>query len=203
MPWSLNDGRKRKADLEQALISIAREAYANPREAAVRLLSLGVPMNATWLGFVVVILVSVVVGGLGDMVAPPELGFSISYFMMTMLLAIIFLSFATGVWKAGQAFGGKGSFEESLLIGVFFQAVLLPFQILQLLLVIALPGLAGIYAIGLLIYGIWINAMFVDALHGFASFGRSLLVLFLGSLVAAVALMITIALFGRTLAGIA
>ena len=189
--------------MEQALISIAREAYANPREAAVRLLSLGVPMNATWLGFVVVILVSVVVGGLGDMVAPPELGFSISYFMMTMLLAIIFLSFATGVWKAGQAFGGKGSFEESLLIGVFFQAVLLPFQILQLLLVIALPGLAGIYAIGLLIYGIWINAMFVDALHGFASFGRSLLVLFLGSLVAAVALMITIALFGRTLAGTA
>lgn len=187
--------------MEKALIDIARHAYREPREAAVRLLSLGVPTSVLWPGFTVIILISVVVSGVADLAAPASNGGNVSYFLMAVLLGWIFLSFTFGVWKIGALFGGKGSFEEALTIGIFFQAILLPFQILQLLLAILLPGLAGLYAIALLFYGIWINVSFIDALHGFASFGKALGVLILSSVIAALALVLAVALLGQSVGG--
>ncbi len=182
--------------LEQALFSIGRQAYREPREAAVRLLSLGVPREVIWPSFALIVLVSVVMGGLGDMLLPVPPDAVMSYFAMTMLLAVVFLSYALAVWKIGSKMGGKGSFEESLLVGVFFQAALLPAQFIQLLLAVFLPTLAGLYAIALLLFGIWINVNFIDALHGYASFMKSLGVLVLASFAAAIALMVTVALLG-------
>lgn len=183
--------------MEKALITIARQSYRDPREGAVSLLSLGVPRQAIWPAFGAIVLLSVLVSAMGDMIAPPPTEVSISYFAMVVVIGIVFLSFAGAVWRVGSAMNGKGSFRESLLLGVFFQAILLPAQLLQLLLVIALPGIAGIYAIALLLYGIWINVNFVDALHGYASFGKSLGVLILSSFAAAVALMLTIVVLGQ------
>ena len=187
--------------LEQALISIARQCYREPREGAVALLSLGVPKAAIWPAFGAIVLISVVMGGLGDILLPPPPGLSVSYFAMAAVLSVVFLSFAAATWRIGTAMGGKGKFEEALILGVFFQAVLLPAQILQILLAAALPGIAGFYAIALIVYGIWINVNFIDALHGFASFGKSLGVLVLASFAAAIALMVTIAILGQSMGG--
>lgn len=187
--------------MEQALISIAREAYRDPREAAVRLLSLGLPGAAVWPAFGVIILVSVLVGGIGDTIAPPAAGQPVSYFLLCVLLGVIFLAFAVGVWKIGEAFGGKGSFEETMIVGIFFQAVLLPLQAVHLALAIVVPGVAGLFGILLLFYGVWVNVNFIDALHGFASFGKSLGVLILASFVAAIALLLVIVLVGGSLGG--
>jgi hypothetical protein len=187
--------------LEQALISIAAQAYREPREAGVRLLSLGVPTQAIWPAFGVIVLISVLIGGISDLIAPPPVDVAVSYFLMAILLGIVFLSFAAGIWKIGQKMGGKGSFEESLLIGVFFQAAFLPLQALQILLALVLPGLAGLYGIALLLFGIWVNVNFIDALHGFASFGKSLGVMLLASFVAAIALLVALGLFGQSLMG--
>lgn len=187
--------------MEQALISIAREAYRDPREAAVRLLSLGVPSPAIWPAFGVIVLVSVLIGGISDLAAPTAPGVAVSYFIMAVLLGSIFLSFAVGVWRIGRSFGGKGTFEESMLVAIFFQGILLPFQVIQLVLAILVPGLAGIYAIGLLFYGIWINVKFIDALHGFASFGKSLGVLILSSFLAAVVLILVVTIVGGSFGG--
>ena len=187
--------------MEQALIAIAAQAYREPREAGVRLLSLGVPKAAIWPAFGVIVLVSVLIGGISDLIAPPAVEAPVSYFLMAVLLGVVFLSFAAAIWKVGQLLGGKGSFEESLLIGVFFQAALLPLQALQLVLAIVMPGLAGIYGIALLLFGIWVNVNLIDALHGYASFARSLGVMLLASFVAAIALLIAVALFGHSLLG--
>ncbi|MBT8417103.1 MAG: hypothetical protein KJO42_06640 [Silicimonas sp.] len=187
--------------MEQALLSIAREAYRTPREAAVQLLSLGIPRQAILPGFGAIVLISVVVSGAADVLVPQAEDVPISYITMAVLLGVILLSFTLGVWKIGQGFGGSGSFEESLTIGIFFQTILLPFQILQIILAVAMPSLAGIYAIGLLFYGVWMNVQFIDALHGLASFGKSLGVLLLSSFVAAVALLIVAAFFGQSPVG--
>lgn len=108
--------------LEQALFSIARQTYREPREAAVRLLSLGLPREAIWPSFALIVLVSVVLGGLGDLLLPVPPTAIMSYFAMTVLLGVVFLSYALAVWRIGSAMGGKGSMEESLVVGVFFQA---------------------------------------------------------------------------------
>ena len=54
--------------MEQALISIAAQAYREPREAGVRLLSLGVPLAAIWPAFGVIVLISVLIGGISDLI---------------------------------------------------------------------------------------------------------------------------------------
>ena len=69
-----------------------------------------------------------------------------------LLLGSIFLAFAVGVWKIGQAFGGKGNFEESMIVSIFFQAILLPFQVVQLTLAVLVPGLGGLFGIALLFW---------------------------------------------------
>ena len=199
----MRPGRRRKlvTDLEQALLSIAKQAYREPREAADRLLSLGVPRAALWPAFGVIVLLSVVAGGISDIFAPPPPELAIPYPSMVILIAVVFLSFAAAVWKVGQAMGGKGSFEEAFLVSIFFQVVLLPVQIAQLVLSLIIPPLAVLIGIGILIFGVWVNANFIDALHGYASFGRSLAVLVLSSLVAAVGLLVAVSVLGLSIGG--
>lgn len=184
--------------MEQTLISLARQGYREPREVGVQLLSLGVPREALWPAFGVVISLSVLMGAVRDLFyAAPE-GAEVSYFALAAVLGAVFLTFLWGVWQAGRVMGGTGMFEESLLIGVFFQAMILPLQAVQIVLDIALPGLVEFYSIVLVIYGIWINAHLVDALHGFGSFGKSLAVLFIATCAAAVTLVLGISLLSQS-----
>lgn len=163
-----------------------------------QVLSLGIPSAAIMPAFGAIILISVVVSGLADMVMPTPGAPPVPHVLMAVLLGVIFLSFAFGIWKVGSFFGGKGTFQEAMIVSIFFQAVLLPFQVLQILIAFAVPGLAGLYGIGLLIYGVWINVNFIDALHGIASFGKSLGILFLASVFAAIMLVIAASMLGQS-----
>ena len=184
-----------------ALISTGRMALSQPREAAVTLLSMGVPRAAIGPGFALIVVLSVLLGAFGELVAPGQLGGGISPFSSVLFNGGLFLGYSITIWKIGSLMGGKGALEESILLAVFFQAIFMPAILIQLFLLLVMPPLAGLFTMALLIFSIWVNVNFIDALHGFGSLGRSLGVFLMSSLAVAVGLILVIAVFGLSLEG--
>ena len=71
------------------------------------------------------------------------------------------------VYYIGRAFGGTGSFQDSLTAVIWLQFLLMVSQVLQFLIATVSMGLAALLGIGFLVYWIWIFATFVAVLHAF------------------------------------
>lgn len=78
------------------------------------------------------------------------------------------------VYYIGRAFGGTGSFQDSLLVVIWMQFLLMVSQALQILLAIVSLGLAALLGVGFIIYWVWIFASFITVLHGFQNRGTVL-----------------------------
>ena len=100
------------------------------------------------------------------------------------------------VWKIGGAMDGTGSFEETLLLTVFLQAIVFAGQLIELVLFLFFTPLAGMFSIGMIVLTFWINLNFIAALHGFASLWRAFGVLVFASLGVALILVFVMSLLG-------
>lgn len=188
--------------LLDSLISQGVRAFREPRKAAADVIALGVPREALVPGLMVVVILSVVLNAVAEAVAPTPLGV-ISHFQLTVFLLILFVSLAASVYKVGQMMGGVGQWHDSLMLAIFFQAIFLPLQAMQVLLVITLPALASFLGLGIFVFGIWVNVNFVAALHGFPGLVKALAVLLLGSLVAGFIMAFAMPLIGISFFGVA
>ncbi|MEO1026572.1 MAG: hypothetical protein AAFX07_13565 [Pseudomonadota bacterium] len=142
--------------LLDSLVSQGVRAFREPREAAADVIALGVPRDVLVPGLMVIVILSVMLNALGEAVAPTPLA-SITHFQMSVFLLILFVSFAAAVFKVGQAMGGLGEWQDSLLLAIFFQAVFLPAQALQVLLIIIVPPIASLFGLAIFLFGLWVN----------------------------------------------
>ena len=177
-------------------LPVAAQAIREPREAASTLMSMGVPPAALWPAFGSLVCLTVIItflsggqeAGAGSaMVGPLSLAFTSAIAGA----ASIFL-----VWKIGGAMDGTGSFEETLLLTVFLQAIVFAGQLIELVLFLFFTPLAGMFSIGMIVLTFWINLNFIAALHGFASLWRAFGVLVFASLGVALILVFVMSLLG-------
>lgn len=186
--------------LLETLYSQGARAFREPRAAAADLIALGIPREALVPGLFLIVVLSVIINAAAEFVAPSPMG-AITHFQMTVFLLALFVAFAMAVCKIGQALGGIGTCQDSLLLAIFFQAVFVPAQVLQVVLMAVSPVIAGLFALFLFILGIWINVNFIAALHGYPSLGKSAGVLVLSSFVVAIVMMLVAPLVGISLFG--
>jgi hypothetical protein len=71
--------------------------------------------------------------------------------------------------RVGRAFGGVGGFWDALTLIVWLNAVMLLIQVLQLVLLVVAPPVAGMIALATLFWAMWVFANFVAELHGFTN----------------------------------
>ncbi|NNE88007.1 MAG: YIP1 family protein [Silicimonas sp.] len=180
--------------LFDSLIAQGKRAFREPRQTAADVLALGFPREALAPALMLVVVISVLMSAASDMIAPPPV--QISYFRMALLIMIIFTSFSFAIAQIGKMMGGVGSFADSLLLAVFFQAIFIPIQAIQVVLMAFSPELAAVLAFGIILFGFWINVNFIAALHGFETLGRALGVLILASIAVAFFLVIVTPLLG-------
>lgn len=183
--------------LIDSLIAQGKRAFREPRQAAADVLALGFPREALAPALFLVVVISVLLSAASDMIAPPPV--EISYFRMALLIMTIFVSFSFAIAQIGSMMGGVGTFTDSLLLAVFFQAIFIPVQALQIVLMLFSSELAALLAFGIIIFGFWINVNFIAALHGFQSLGRALGVLLLASVAVAFLLVLVTPLLGVSL----
>ncbi|MEO9825702.1 MAG: YIP1 family protein [Paracoccaceae bacterium] len=185
--------------LFDSLIMQGKRAFREPRQTAADVLALGFPKEALAPALLLVVVVSVLLSAASDMIVPPQV--EMSYFRMALLIMIIFTAFSLSIAQVGKMLGGVGTFPDSLLLAIFFQAIFIPVQALQVALMLVSIEMAALLSFAIIIFGFWINVNFIAALHGFETLGRALGVLLLASFAVAIFLMIVTPLLGISLTG--
>lgn len=189
------------------LLRMARDTVSNPREGAETVLALGLPKQALWLAFALVIVLSMLLGDLlyllaglpGDGALTGPLGAS-PVIMGLMQGAFLFLM-AHAVTHIGRMFGGVGRFEEALALVVWLQFIFICVQVVQLVAVLIVPPMAAI--ITLLAVGLffWLLINFIATLHGFTSLWMVLVMTILSGFTILFLLSLILTLLGVTFEG--
>lgn len=173
-----------------------KQTLRDPRAAAGRLLATNPPMEARWLGLVLVAVLSLIVTTVLIMSMPPGNVMAWEGFISspwTGLPAQVFggIVMAFGLYRIGAFFGGAGRFADALLCIVWVNAVQVVFMVAQLVatfLPLLVGGLVALFWLSLgglvaslspllgglvavLSFGVffWILTQFTCALHGFRS----------------------------------
>lgn len=148
--------------------ALVRLTLTRPREAAERLLAMNVPDDARWLGFVIVVILSVILGQ-GALFLTEDAETTGSLLFMAMLQSTLLLGMVVAVQGVGRAMGGKGSFPDTLLLIAWLQFVMLVFQVIQTLSIVLAPPLFSLIAIASVVVFMWLLTRFIMVLHGFQS----------------------------------
>ena len=150
------------------LKTLARLSITEPEKGAAAVLALNPPMAARWLlmGFAVTIgvvfayLLPVMSGRGADLPAP----FLTAAVQGGMNIAAVLL-----VSTVGRMFGGLGRFEDALLLVGWLQLLMSAIQLVQLVVMMVLPPLAGLVMVAAVALFFWLLSGFIRALHGFES----------------------------------
>ena len=183
------------------LVAMAWRTVKNPREGATEVLSLGVPREALWTALALVVTLSILLAqatsllvtgqaGAGMPVGPLAMGF-------VQLLLLVLMVFA--IFWIGRSFGGSGSFEETILLVVWLQFIMVCLQVLQTAVLLVLPVFAGLVGIASLVLFLWLLTNFVAVLHGFASLGKVFIMILVSAFGIAFGLSIILTLIGVTM----
>jgi hypothetical protein len=189
------------------LLRMARDTVSNPREGAETVLALGLPKQALWLAFALVVVLSMLLGDLlylladlprdGAMTGP----LGASPLVMGLLQGAFLFLMAHAVTLVGRMFGGTGRFDEALALIVWLQFIFLCVQVLQLAAVLVIPPMAGLItmlAVGLFF---WLLVNFIATLHGFTSLGMVLVMTILSGFTILFVLSLILTLLGVTFEG--
>ena len=186
--------------MASSLLAMIRDSVAEPQETADRLLALrpatGVVLQAAVLVAVLDALILGVLGGGASALPTPTGEMLMSPFAHAAVLLISLALSAGALQVGGRMLGGKGRFEEALLLVVWLEVISIAVQFVTLIAALILPPLAGLLAllgVGVLL---WCLVHFTRALHGFAGLGRTVAALLLGGLVVILGMSLVLAMLG-------
>lgn len=177
------------------VVDLARETLQSPRGAAGRLIAFDPPTEARWLALLLVAVLAVLetrlalllmpvseVGGVFAILANPWLG------VPAQVGSLVLIAAAMAV--IGGMFGGRGRFNDALLLVVWLEFLLTVAQAVQMLVMLTLPPVGALFAIAVLLGFIWLMVQFTAALHGFSNLFK----VFLGMVAGFVAIVTVLAL---------
>ncbi|MCC1481701.1 YIP1 family protein [Roseibaca sp. Y0-43] len=178
-----------------SVIALMRATLTAPRDTARRIMDMNPPDDARWLGFVIVVVLSVLVGQ-ASILLLGEGGFGGSMIFMAVFQTMILLGLVVAVQGIGRLAGGKGTFPDALLLLAWLQFVMIAVQVAQLVVLIILPPLFGLVTLAALAIFMWLLVNFTMALHGFTSTLRVVVVTIFAFFALALAMAIVLAILG-------
>ncbi|MBO6897312.1 MAG: YIP1 family protein [Shimia sp.] len=151
----------------------------DPSEAAVALMSRPVPRNVGWM----ILALGIVLNALAHFTTltlfptPPEMNvpFLTAPFLYTTILGCGLVLLVFSFYWGGRAIGGLGRFDDVLLAIGWLQFMRFAVQLASLLLMLAMPGFALVFVLGVGLYSIWVVLNFINVIHGFNSLGKSVM----------------------------
>lgn len=150
------------------LKTLVRLSIAEPEKGAAAVLALNPPMAARWMlmGFAVTLGVVLayllpVLAGRGAELPTPFVAAGVQGGMN--IAAVVLVS------AVGRMFGGRGRFEDALLLVGWLQLLMSFVQLIQLVVMVVLPPMAGLVMVAAVALFFWLLSGFVRTLHGFES----------------------------------
>lgn len=150
------------------LFALMRLTVIDPINGGRAVLALNPPTPFRWMLLAAAVLVSVVLlyalpvltGETAQM--PSPWSFAAGQGALNVLVVAL-------VAYGGRAFGGKGSFDDALLLMAWMQMVTVALLVVQLVTLIVLPALTVMVTAVSIVISLWMLTGFVCALHGFKS----------------------------------
>ena len=177
-----------------------------PTDTARRVIGMNVPTQALWTGLALVAVMNVILLALLQLFSPApvafeESAFALSPFAYVAIIGVFLVLFVLGTQYVGQFFGGAGSLAATLAIIVWFQSVSLTLEGVQLVLVLISPAIGSLF--GLLSLGVlvWVFVNFINVLHGYDSYAKSILTIILSLMLTAFGAGLFLAILGIGPAG--
>lgn len=150
------------------ITALVRLTLSRPRDAAERLIGMNVPDDARWLGFVIVVVLSVILSH-ASLTLMGDADYAGSLLSVAVMQSAILLATVVAVQGVGRLFGGRGTFPDTLLLMAWLQFVMLVFQVIQMASLVLIPALFGLIVVVSLVAFLWMLTNFIMALHGFQS----------------------------------
>lgn len=151
------------------LAALMRLTLNAPRDGAAEVLRRAPGRDASWLMFVLVIVLTVMAGEVASLLAS---GPTLSVLNLIALQAGAFLLMVVLLYHVGRFFGGTGSFDGALILVTWLQFIFIFVQIVQVVAFMILPFTAAIIAILSIGLFLWLLSHFAAELHGFTSMPR-------------------------------
>lgn len=162
------------------LMALAREALTDPRRSGARFGAMQLPASVQAEALVLISVLSVLGIWVVSLLSGGGLGAEDAFLPMPFLLLamqiLAMLALATAVSVLGRLAKGQGDFAGSLRIVIWLQGLMVVVQAAQILLIVILPGLAGLVSLLAILAAGWVATGLIAGLHGF----RSLPLTFLG-----------------------
>ncbi len=184
----------------------AIESVKDPRAGAREVMALSLPRNSRWEALIAVVIVSVLLAQVttflnpgSDMMMAPLLSnplVSTTIQLATMVIMVF------AVFWIGRALGGKGSFDDTILLMAWMQCIFVALQVVQTLALLVVPPLAGLLGIAGVGLFFWLLTNFVAELHGFRSLGRVFMLIILSMIGLAVLMSIVFSMIGVQVVGV-
>lgn len=166
----------------RVLMQLLASTLRAPRETFAGLLALRLDRATLWQALLLVVVLSMllaVLGGVflavsqGGTTPPPEQPFvMLSPLVIGLVqLAVLVVSVFLIDW-VGRRFRGTGDLGGAILVVTWLQFVMVCLQVIQTLLILVAPGLAGVVTLLGMVLFFWLMTNFIAQLHGFTSLGR-------------------------------
>ena len=156
----------------KALLTFARQTVSAPRPMARFLMGVGLSRSVLLQFYLLLTVLAgmVKIAFFALMPLPPEVELPASLaYGYTVFEAVVGLIVAYGAYAIGRAFGGTGSFDQSLTLVIWAQFILFLVSLLQLVVLVFLPPVTDVITVMALVLFFWLMVNFVTELHGFTS----------------------------------
>jgi len=172
-----------------------------PSDAARRVIAARTSTETLWTGLALIIVLNVLLIALVQVFSDVDVGLdaermTVSPFGLAVMFGVFLTLLVLGLHHAGRMIGGAGTQDAALAIIVWFQAISLTLEAIQLILLIISPAVASLF--GLLSLGalIWCFVNFVNVLHSFGNLGKAVLAVIIAFIGTALVSGLLLALFG-------
>jgi len=167
-----------------ALQQLAIDTLRDPKGAAEQIMGWGLDRNTLYMALFAVCAVNTLLaslpivlssGGMDEALraALPILALMESPLAFFAIVAGTLIMMIQGLFWAGRAMGGTGSLTDMMALIVWLQALRAVAQVAILFLGLAVPGLAGLVALGLQLVAFWLFLHFISAAMRFDSLLRA------------------------------
>ncbi len=144
----------------------------NPRAAAAVLIDWQLPRGVIWMALVLVSCCYAFLAGVSELLFPSQVPLPtilMNPLMLFLLLAGVLVATVHALLWAGRAVGGQGAVEDIAIVLTWLQALRAVAQAAVVVLALVSPALAGMFAMVVMVVGLWIMAHFVAQALSFAS----------------------------------
>ncbi|MEL6169469.1 MAG: Yip1 family protein [Pseudomonadota bacterium] len=183
------------------LLKMAWRTVTNPREGAEEVLALGIPRQALWPALLLVVVLSMILSVLTNAVLEASGDPAREdIFANPLALGVIEVGFlvliAAAIYVIGRNMGGRGSFEEGLLLVIWLQFILVCASALQLGALMISGFIAVLISFASVVLFLWLLTHFVAVVHGFRSLAQVFVMILVSMIGISFVLVMVLAILG-------